>query len=419
MTGWLRATVLALAVLFEAAADLAAGSGGEPTVRIRVETAPPYAVGRPIALRIEVLAPNYFLSAPSFPTLDIPGAVVKQDDHSLNFTETIGGVTYSGIRTGYTIVPQQPGPIALPQPVIDFTYAAVPGQSAPASVTMPPQRFEVAAAAGGAPVAEYSIDQSLDRDPAKLKAGDALNRTITIRRPDAPAMTIPPPRIDTPDGVNLYRHDPALSDQPEGGQRMETVTYVFPHAGRYVLPPISAGAARAPEVRVHVAAAFAGPAIAPEAARGLARLDEVDWGFWLPRFGGALAAAMLAVLVWRRWGRTVRDVALAWRVRRGLSEPACFSRLAAACRDADDAAAYRSLLLWSGRAGIRPLDGWVLRFGGAELQAELRRLESHLFAAPAEAGWNTRPLGLALAAARRRWRAAAAQTAGRALPDLN
>ncbi|HEX4507701.1 MAG TPA: hypothetical protein VH722_18380 [Alphaproteobacteria bacterium] len=411
MTGWIRAAILALAALLVAAA----GPAGEPTIRIRVETTPPYAVGRPIVFRIEVLTPNYFLSAPHFPTIDIPGAVVTEDDRAFNFTETIDGVAYSGIRTGYTIVPQQPGPISLPPAAIGFTYAALPGQSATGSVTVPPQRFEITPATGGTAVSELIITQSFDRDPAKLTAGDAFNRTITIQRPDAPAMTIAPPAIETPDGVKLYRHDPVLYDEQQVGRRVETVTYVFPTAGNYRLPPVSAGRAQAAEIQVHVANAAARPAIAPEGAKGLARIAEIDWRFWIPRIVGLA----LVVAIWRCWRKTLCSRLAAWREHRRQAEPACFARLAAACRGGDGPAVYRALRSWSHRADIRSLDDWAIRFGDAGLAAEIHRLEASLFASRDDEGWSPRRIAAELALARRRWRASRKIKPRTALPELN
>jgi hypothetical protein len=410
MSRLLAVAIVLLGLLFAPAAQAA----NEPIVRVRVETAAPYAVGQPIAFEIQILAPNYFLSAPGFPTLDIPGAVVTQDDRALNFTETIGGTVYSGIRTGYSIVPQQPGSFALPPARIEFTYAAVPGQSTPGSVTVPVQTFEVAAASGASAPVAFTIAQSFDRDIAGLKAGDAVTRTITIDAPGRPAMTIPPPRIDPAPGAKLYRHDPVLSDERQDGRRTETVTYAFPEAGDYALPPVTLGVAGVPEVRVHIAASGAGAVLPPEPAAGLSRLDEVDWRLWSRiAFVVVLAALAVAVSLWC-W-RELRAAAS----RHRQSERAYFARVVTACRTGDGLAAYRALQAWSSRVGTRPLDDWASRFGGSALQAEIRRLEDGLFGPAATQGWSTRPLGTALAAARQRWRAVHPAVRRHALPALN
>lgn len=123
MTRMRSAFFALMALLVSAAANAA-----EPVIRVVMPAGAPYLAGQQIDVEVQVLVPNFFMSPLQFPTLDIPGAVVTlSDDRALNFNETIGGETYSGIRKNYSIVPEQAGTFTLPPARIAFSYAAVPG----------------------------------------------------------------------------------------------------------------------------------------------------------------------------------------------------------------------------------------------------------------------------------------------------
>ena len=219
----------------------------------------------------------------------MPNAVVTLQDDAQNLTETIDGTAYAGIRRTYLITPQAAGDYTLPQVDITFTYAAVPGQPpANGSVTLPPTSFTVAGVPGSgsgpgtAVAARVTIEQAVDGgDLENLKVGDAVVRTITITAEGIQAMMIPPPTVDAPSGVRMYRQDPVLKDETTdrgefvGGRRTDRATYVFEQPGDYTLPAIEIAwfnpatgkseAARAPEIKVAVSVnPGASPAIAPE-----------------------------------------------------------------------------------------------------------------------------------------------------------
>jgi hypothetical protein len=419
--------LLSLAAVVAGLISAFAAHAGEPLVRVRVLTAAPFAVGQAINIDIQVLAPNYFLSPVEFPTLSIPGAIVAPPaDRPLNFTETIGGEIYAGIHQIYSVVPEQPGAFTLPPAKFEFTYAAVPGQTARASLTLPEERIEVAGGAGRVEHAAeplFALTQSFDRDLAGLKAGDALIRTVTIVGRDMPAMMIPPPSIQPPAGVKLYRHDPELADggaQP-GGRRIERLTYEFPRAGDYVIPSIAEGGAGLAEIRIHIAAAApAGGAIAPAAPALAARLAEFEWSFWVPRIAAVFAGSVLLVALWRRYAMRGLAAVKASRLRRVDCEDAYFTRLMAACRGADPAAAFRALNAWASRAGLRSLSDWAERFGDPALAKALQGLEGDLFGPNGASGqWDGATLGRELKKARRHWRQSSDGFKAPALPALN
>jgi hypothetical protein len=268
---------------------LASVAEGQPVVRVNVRPAGRHLVGQQVQIDVQVLVPNFFMSAPRFPTIDIPGAVVTMPDESgTNLNDTIKGQSYAGLQKTYVVIAQTAGKYTLPPAAITFRYALEPGKPTEASVTLPPVVIEVEWPAGAAPPADgtstittrITIDQKLDRDPAMVHVGDALTRTIVTTAPRTQAMFIPPPEFTAPDGVRIYRKDPVLADEQKdrvglvAGRRTDRVVYTFDTPGTYVLPAIDLpwfnartnkeNVARADAVNVTVAAAVASAAIAPE-----------------------------------------------------------------------------------------------------------------------------------------------------------
>ena len=103
-----------------------------------------FLAGRQIEIEVDLLAPNYFMSAARFPQVSVPGAVVTLGDDAQNFTETIDGTDFSGIRRIYRITPLAPGHYQLPPAPVTFSYAAQPGVATPGRATLPAVSFDVA-----------------------------------------------------------------------------------------------------------------------------------------------------------------------------------------------------------------------------------------------------------------------------------
>lgn len=436
MFGLLR--VLALTILLVVPTALWAA---DPIVRAEVVTQQPIVAGQQIQIQVDVLAPNFFLSPPQFPLFDLPNAVVTLSDaRAQNMTETVDGETYAGIRRIYLVTPQLAGTFTLPPARITFNYAAVPGQSAPGSVTLPPTVFTVTAPAGAAPDAVaasgLTVEQALDPDPASLRAGDTLVRTVTVTATGMPAMMIPTPEFTAPEGVRIYPHDPVLTDDSSGGlsigRRVDKVTYGFEKAGTYALPAVEISwfdpaankndVATAPGFTATVAASPAfHPAIAPPSQAKPTDAAPRDWPSYALWGTGVLVA--LVLIGWlARW---LWPHFLAWRARRRgeeeHTETAYFARFEKACRAGDPLAAYAALDAWARRAGIAPVGSWLQGTGDAAAQQEFARFQKAMFGSGQGGAADLRALNAAIARARAAWLARKPTRAVHlpALPALN
>jgi hypothetical protein len=218
----------------------------QPIVRITLEGDQPVHVGQQLRVNIELLVPNFFMSAPQWPTLDIPDAITTLSEGSAaNRSEIIAGATYAGIVQTYIVVPQRDGDFELPPAAINFSYAAIPGQATQGSVTLPPTKFTAIGSNTTQPMAKVTVTQTLDRKPDDLKVGDAITRTLDVYADHTQAMMIPPPVFDALDNVQIHRHDPILTDVNKdrigfvGGRRIDSATYIFEKSGSYQLPAIA------------------------------------------------------------------------------------------------------------------------------------------------------------------------------------
>ena len=436
----MKAYVLALLLMVMSLAPAAA----QPRVRVEIDAKDPILVGQQVRVNVTVLAPNFFLSSPQFPTFDIAGAVVTLlDENALNTTEMIDGETYAGIRRSYAITPRRAGTFTLPPVPIRFRYAAEPGKpGVDGAVTLPSQMFTARLAEGaqatGAPalVAKVVVTQTLDVDPTTMKVGDALTRTVETFAPNTQAMMIPPPTFQAPAGVRLYARDPVLAEVTTdrggvtGGRRVDQVTYVFEESGAYTLPAIDIGwfnadsgkpqVSTAPAINVSVAPAPASSSdMAPPVPPSDVAAESAIHAPWQRAFLWSLA--FIAVALAGLWGlRRIGPRLRAWRQARRqawqASEGASFARLKRACLGSDAAATYHALEIWARCAGFRTTQALYER--EPVLGCEVSKLERHLYGGTAVT-WSGPALFEAASTVRTSRLAAQSDRRPAALPALN
>lgn len=418
----------------------------EPFARATIGTNASIVSGEQIYVYIDVFAPNYFTSPPQFPLLDIPNAVVTlTDERAQNLVETIDGVTYSGIRRTYAVVPETSGSFAIPPASITFRYAAEPGQSVEGTATIPGASFSATEAAGeqaGAitfAAAGLVLHQSFDRDPKSLKVGDALVRSVTIFAENTQSMMIPVPVFDPPQGMSVYAQPPVLTDgvtdegSRGGSRRSDRVTYVANEVGNVEIPALSvkwfdtasrtAKVASLDAVAVEVAAApAAADAIAPDPGRA----PVIPQSRWIGRSTWLIAAALAALVLllvaairlYPGFLRRTQRRRSAW----AASEPHRFRRLKAALKGDDARATYHAFEDWTRCLGYRSISDWVERTGDRDLSESWDSFDRQLFEGPGHPRRvDTERLARSVSRARRSFATASQKSAAvrSALPQLN
>jgi hypothetical protein len=414
--------IIFLVLIATAAVALAA----EPRVRVEIHAQQPVLVGQQVDIGVKISAPNYFLSAPVFPDLQIAGAVVTMPDESgLNSSEVVDGVTFAAIEKTYIFVAQQPGEFTLPALRIEFRYADDAAKPVMGSVELPPDTITVKLPAGAtsladaAPAARLSVEQALDRSIEGMKAGDTLTRTVAIFAAHTQAMMIPPTHFDAPADVRVYAADPVLTDETRdhvgfiGGHRTDRATYVFEKPGDYTLPAIEVGwvdpatqqrqTSTAPAIVVHVAAnGAAQPAIAPEAGDEMPTPQRpFAWRAWVGAAVLGLAVLVTLLLIARRVAPEVREVLAERRTEHLDSEAHAFARVERACRNSNAMGAYEALLAWCLKRGWPSLASCRRTHPDPALGAEIERLEAALYSTEPVSPWNGAELLSALQRTRR------------------
>src|SRR5580704_6793111 len=209
----------AVAVLFAVMSTMVAAAQ-TPIIRARFEPGTGILVGQPVRLVVSVFVPNYFAGSPDFPEFEIENAiVVLPQDRPQNSNEHIGGVAYAGITETYTIYPQQPGDFRLPAAQVTVPYAGEPPKTVVGHVPMPALMFhaDIPAAARSLdyflPTTRLTIGQRWSSPLTNLRAGDSIERTITVTATTMQAMLIPPLPLEAPDGIRVYQEEPIVQDQ--------------------------------------------------------------------------------------------------------------------------------------------------------------------------------------------------------------
>ena len=422
-----------------------AAFAADPFVRATVNADGTIRPGQQIRIDVEVFVPNFFMSSPQFPVFDLPNAIVTLSDAADNLNQAVNGESFAGIRRTYLVTPQAGGSYTLPPVEISFAYAAVPGEATQAKLTLPPTEFTVeGVAAGGASgaaatAARVTLAQTFDPAVKELTVGDALVRTVTVGADGMQAMMIPEPDFYAPDGVKIYRHDPALVDEKSprgdfvGGRRTDTVTYLFEKAGTYMLPAVEltwinpvtgkAETESAPAIDISVVEAVTPQAaIAPPAAasRTVPEVFRYAWKTWVPvALTGIVALAALLWLVLSRLPRALSALK-ARRIQGEHSEPAYFRRFQQACLHNGDVDIYARLDEWARKSRVGSLTDWLSRHGDKAVNDAYSSLNASVFGAHQAGGVDRPKLAAGFAAARKAWLRRQSVHPGRhALPPLN
>ncbi len=394
-----------------------AAAAQTPFVRARLEPAKGILAGQPVRLVVSVFVPNYFTGSPDFPEFEIENAiVVLPQDRPQNANEQINGVTYAGITETYTIYPQQPGDFQLPPAEIVVPYASAPPKTAVAHLSLPALAFhaDVPAAAKDLdyflPTTQLTIQQNWSPPLKNLRAGDSIERTITVTAAKMQAMLIPPLPLAALDGIRVYQEEPIVQDKKTDrgefiyGRRTQSVKYFIQKEGDYTLPVIELKwwnlstnrLATATLPAVHFTAAANANYIAelppePEVVPQPRHINPwIRYKFWIRVvLPCCIAALILLWIVWRYLPRIFRGLQ-AWREQRAHSETAYFRNLQFACRRNHAKQAYDWFLKWLTLAypGMT-VDEFLMSAADSDLSSETNHLGASLFSKDNQnALWN-------------------------------
>ncbi|MGV1862574.1 BatD family protein [Rhizobium rhizogenes] len=372
----------------------------EPFAQASVDGKGDLVPGQQVHISVDIFVPDFFTSPPQYSLFELPNAVVTlPDERAQNLIRTVDGVQYSGIRRRYAVVPEAPGNFTLPEISIPLGYSR-DGNPVKFEVKVPPVTFTVEGISGGSAQAQalafaargLQLDQSFDRDPAKLTAGDAFVRTITVFAEDTQAMLIPPVDIKAASGLRQYENPPRLEDNARhdtaaGSSRTQTVVYTADKAGNFDIPAITFSwfdidghktqSASLPELKVTVSDVPPSQHVITPQVRDDARSPAARHALWLAPALLGVAIASMALLIW------LSRLIIAWiekaKKRRSGSLRGDLKRLRRIIHEGDDIGIYAALSQWAARLGHRSIAAWVSSEESQELAAQVETLELRLF----------------------------------------
>lgn len=389
-----------------------------PVVRAHFEPAKNILVGQPVRLVVSVFVPNYFTGSPDFPEFEIENAiVVLPQDRPQNSNEQINDFTFAEITETYTIYPQQQGDFQLPPAEIAVSYARTPPKSTVTHLTLPALAFhaDVPAAAKDLdyfpPTTQLTIQEKWSAPLKNLRAGDSVERTITVTATRMQAMLIPPLPLQAPNGIRVYPDEPSVQDQKTDrgefvfGRRTQSAKYFIQKEGDYTLPAIELRWWNVSTNRLVTATlpaahftAVANPnysvELPPEPEQvPLAQPKHVSFWtkhkFWIRIAAPCCIAALF--LLWLGWIYLPRiGVRLqAWRMRHKHSEPMYFHDLQSACKGNHASEAFTSLLKWLTCAHPgATIQEFVNSTADSTLSSEIDRLGASLFGNARGSTWE-------------------------------
>jgi hypothetical protein len=424
----------ALVIVFGLLLSTPALSQQVPIVRVDVEPEV-VAVGEMARLRITVLVPTWFSTAPSYPTFELPNLITRlPPNSSWSTSERIGGETWSGIVRDYQVYPLLGANYHMAGETITVSYANPGNEPVMVDIALPDIDIR-----GQVPVGAESLDPYIASDDLQLrreidgrldslKAGDALVVRYIAEIQGMSALFLPPLVSHTSSaGLSMYADAPLLEeplaqDGDAGGagvaRRTEKVTWVFKYGGEFTLPGATLDWWNTQTGEVETATVA--PQVVSVTGPGPAALDNDSLAKtnWRPITLGLLGLGLLGLL-WRRWEPRLIQRLRSQRVAHRQSEQFAFRLLRKAIRQRQPRAIHHALLVWLERL-VPGIDArqFAGDYGDAALAVSVDTLSATVYA-NSEQDFDITELYQGLVAARRNCNKSRSAQGRSALPPLN
>lgn len=207
-------------------------------------------LGQPFIVRIKILVPTWMPSPPDFPSLELPGLMVRLPERaSQPISQRIGSETWSGVQRSYRIYPLQHGNFTITGRAVTIRYAVAGTIDAQTTKEpLPDIKFNVVIPKDARDLRPlivargFSLEAKTEGAP-ELDIGDALVRTITAKIEGTTPVLIPQ-LMPTVTGNNLreYSDEPKVRETEElgvlSGTREEQTTYLAQSEGAATLPSV-------------------------------------------------------------------------------------------------------------------------------------------------------------------------------------
>ncbi|MEZ8720920.1 BatD family protein [Vibrio pomeroyi] len=209
-------------------------------------------VNEQVILTIEVATPRWLTGGTRIGSIEIPNVIAKQRNQlATNYTERVGGTTWSRQRWEVTLYPMTSGEFVIPTVPVRIQVSAPDGSNVGGTLYTQPIKFEASLPSGllsdESPwfsATDVDVEQQWQRSNENLKVGDAVTRTVTIKAKDSLSVLLPD--VLSNESTQQYQAYPQpnrLDDTQERGDyrssRVEETVYVIQQGGEFTLPDFS------------------------------------------------------------------------------------------------------------------------------------------------------------------------------------
>ncbi|CAK2001622.1 BatD family protein [Vibrio crassostreae] len=209
-------------------------------------------VNEQVILTIEVATPRWLTGGTRIGSIEIPNVIAKQRNQlATNYTERVGGTTWSRQRWEVTLYPMTSGEFVIPTVPVRIQVSAPDGSNVGGTLYTQPIKFEASLPSGllsdESPwfsATDVDVEQQWQRSNENLKVGDAITRTVTIKAKDSLSVLLPDVLSnESTQQYQAYPQPKRLDDTQERGDyrssRVEETVYVIQQGGEFTLPDFS------------------------------------------------------------------------------------------------------------------------------------------------------------------------------------
>ncbi|MCZ4308230.1 BatD family protein [Vibrio atlanticus] len=255
MLSWFFPAVASAADIFDLQksgdVELIAWVGEKPKSGDKITPAK-VSINEQVILNIEVATPRWLTGGTRIGSIEIPNVIAKQRNQlATNYTERVGGTTWSRQRWEVTLYPMTSGEFVIPTVPVRIQVSAPDGSNVGGTLYTQPIKFEASLPSGlldnetpWFSATEVDVEQQWQRSSEELKVGDAITRTITIKAKDSLSVLLPD--VLTNESTHQFQAYPQpnrLDDTQERGNyrssRVEETVYVIQQGGEFTLPEFS------------------------------------------------------------------------------------------------------------------------------------------------------------------------------------
>ncbi|MDW7693557.1 BatD family protein [Flammeovirgaceae bacterium SG7u.111] len=206
-------------------------------------------VKQPVKITITVLTATWFTSPLDYGNLQITNAFTIPFQRTQSGIHYIDKKKYAGLEFYYIVFPYEAGEFTFPPLEIKTTsppegdYKAVPVTIRTKAVTFKVNEVPAGKDADHWMVAKsVFINEKWNKPLDKLKVGDVVERTITIRANGTLPSFIEPLDIEKPEFGSIYPKTAELKDQRDdkdaNGTRIERYSYLLEKEGEFEVPAV-------------------------------------------------------------------------------------------------------------------------------------------------------------------------------------